>query len=108
MVSRGPPGSGQHGSAEEESDGDLPSSAVGHRERTRPRPSVAVVEAVAEVRGCDPAELRPLYDVVDPDVLDALGAGRRAGDGPRLAFEYEGVAVEVEYGDELVVTTDPR
>lgn len=46
-------------------------------------PSTAVVETVAAVRGVDPMELDPLYEVVDPQALDRLVAPRpprRTGD----------------------------
>lgn len=35
-------------------------------------PSTAVVETVAAAVGCDPTDLEPLYDYVDPDALDTL------------------------------------
>lgn len=35
-------------------------------------PTVAVVEAMAAVRGTDPTDLRPLYDAVDPQGLDRV------------------------------------
>jgi hypothetical protein len=34
--------------------------------------SQTVVTAVAEVTGCDPIELDPLYEYIDPDAMDAL------------------------------------
>lgn len=36
------------------------------------RPSVSVVETVAEATGTEPANMQPLYEVVDPDALDEL------------------------------------
>ena len=32
----------------------------------------AVIEAIAQASGTDPLEIEPLYDVLDPDALDAL------------------------------------
>jgi len=36
--------------------------------------SIAVMEALASVRHCEPTELDPLYSSVDPDALDRLVA----------------------------------
>lgn len=35
-------------------------------------PSMAIVEAVAEAEGIDPAELPPMYEIVDSDAVDRL------------------------------------
>lgn len=75
--------------------------------RTEP-PSIAVVSLVAAVAGCDPAELEPLSDVLDPDALDELFAptptGRHRTDG-RVEFSYHGYDVTVySYG---VVEVEP-
>lgn len=62
-------------------------------------PSTRVVDAVAEVRDVDVADLPPLYDVVDPDALDALFdstgtvASRREG---TVEFVYTGLHVRVD------------
>lgn len=50
-----------------------------------------VVDVVAAARGVDPMELDPLYDVIDPDALDAV-----------LARDTD-VEVAFEYADCLVV-----
>ena len=34
--------------------------------------SDALIRAVAVVEGCDPLDLTPLYDSIDPDTIDAL------------------------------------
>ena len=39
-------------------------------------PAVAVADALAEADGVDAMDLPPLYDVIDPDALDALFAER--------------------------------
>ena len=61
--------------------------------------SIAVIIAIAEHEGVDPVELdTPLYEVVDPDALDALFSGHRDGTGsPRghLSFSYNGYEVHV-------------
>lgn len=43
-------------------------------------PSEEITRAIAEAKGVDPAELDPLYDVVDPDALDELFSEPRAFD----------------------------
>lgn len=65
-------------------------------------PSEAVVRAVAAISGDEPFELTPLYEVVDPDALDALflpthdGPTEREGE---VAFNYCGYRVEIRsYG----------
>lgn len=35
-------------------------------------PSTAVVSVVAEITGGDPTTMTPLYEVLDPDALDAI------------------------------------
>lgn len=60
------------------------------------RVSDRVLEAVADARGTDPLELdRPLYDVVDPDALDALFAADDGTDTLRVEFTYGGYRVTV-------------
>lgn len=61
------------------------------------QPSMRVLERVAEAKGTDPAELTPLYSVVDPGALDALfdaGGDARTGTA-HVAFSYEGYSVVV-------------
>jgi hypothetical protein len=50
-----------------------------------PAPSLAVVEAIADLAGVEPADLPEkegvvLYDYVDPDALNAIVAGRPDSD----------------------------
>lgn len=75
------------------------------------RPSWSVVEAVAEATGRDATALRPLYDVVDADALDALldPASYRSSDlrWGRVSFRYEGCDVAV-HADGRVVVLPPE
>lgn len=54
-----------------------------------------VIEAVADKRGTDPAELEPLYRSIDPDYLEKLFSDRSRTDASaaqtctRLVFTYE-------------------
>jgi hypothetical protein len=71
---------------------------------THPEPlSRAVVEAVAARDGIDPVDVEtPLYEVVDPDALDALFDGR-AGE---VTFEYSGYRVTVTESGEVTLLGD--
>lgn len=67
------------------------------------RISYRVVTEVATASGADPADLRPLHDVIDPDALEALfddTDGAKLTDG-HVSFNYEGHLVRVE-GDGVV------
>lgn len=70
--------------------------------------STKVVAAVAEANGVDPIELdEPLYEVVDPDALDALFRSR--ADGSRLpygrvTFSMAGCEVVVDSEGHVVAT----
>jgi hypothetical protein len=59
-------------------------------------PSAAVVEMVTSVRDVPTASLPPLYDVVDPEALDALCSPRGPVDRTvSVTFGYAGFAVAV-------------
>lgn len=56
--------------------------------------SEAVISSVAAHKGIEATELPPLYDVLDPDALDALfetSSGRADG---AVTFVYAGCTVE--------------
>jgi hypothetical protein len=59
-----------------------------------------IVAAVAQKEGCDPVDLPPLYDNIDPDALDRLGHKSNV----KISFEYAGYDVSVEGGSETPVT----
>jgi len=71
------------------------------------KPSEAVVAAVAEATGRDPEHLRPLFEVVDPDALDAVFEGNAARSGESVngyvSFEFEWCEVRVGAGGRTVV-----
>lgn len=74
--------------------------------------SVRAVRAVAEATDRDPADLPSLYEVVDPDALDALfdaSENGDLGDDREFRFSYAGREVSVRR-DEVVVgpTSGPR
>lgn len=68
--------------------------------------SYGVVNEVAQAKGVEPAELRPLHDVIDPDALESLfdetdGARLREG---HVSFSYEGFLVHIEDDGSIAVT----
>lgn len=69
---------------------------------TEERPSAAVVRAAETVTGISALDLPPLYEAVDTDALDRLGA-----QDPTVTtrFTYVGLDVVVE-GDEVYVLAD--
>lgn len=76
-------------------------------------PTLGVLEAVAAASGrcvlpeeSDAEPLPPLFESIDPDVLDAFvrSTGGRGTDA-RLAFTYAGYDVTVESGGSVVVTS---
>ena len=66
---------------------------------------LAVVEAVAAERGVDPLSLKPpLYEVLDPEALDALcDRPKRTGAPVRITFSYAGCTVIVDTNGSIVV-----
>ena len=70
--------------------------------------STAVVERVARREGVHPTELTPLYDVVDPDALEAfVASGTGDGEDRQIEFSYHGYAVTVD-GAGVVSVEDPE
>ena len=59
-------------------------------------PSVCVVETVADALGTEPNDLRPLYDVIDPDALDLFFESPHRPTSGRVTFTFEGCAVAVD------------
>jgi len=76
---------------------------VGH-DRDDVTPSLAVVEAIADLAGVDPADLADetgivLYEHVDPDALDSLVVGRPGVD---VEFSVDDYRVSVGATDVVV------
>lgn len=69
------------------------------------RLAVAITDAVADGEGCDPVELAPLYQTVDPEALDKVFAGRPRSDG-KIAFEYSGYGIVIDDHGLVVVDDD--
>ncbi|MFP8957766.1 HalOD1 output domain-containing protein [Natrialbaceae archaeon A-CW3] len=62
-------------------------------------PVEAIVDLVSRVDGQSPIELRPIYEVVDPDALDTLFSHRHGSaersPGQTFEFVYEGYQITV-------------
>ncbi|ELY53270.1 HalOD1 output domain-containing protein [Natronolimnohabitans innermongolicus] len=68
-------------------------------------PSMAVIELVATATDTDPLELDPLYNAMDPTVLDSLSESPGFSS---LEFEYAGHTVVVEgNGPTLEISLEP-
>lgn len=63
--------------------------------------TVPLVEAVAAHAGIDPLELPRLFDVIDPEALDALVTSMADGE---VTFEFAGCAVKVDSSGTISVT----
>jgi len=61
---------------------------------TENTPVYVVVSAVAEAEGVDPVDLPPLYNVTDPEALNALFTSDSGGVST-VEFEYAGYSVVV-------------
>lgn len=69
--------------------------------------SYRVVSEVATATDADPADLRPLHDVIDPDALEALfddADGTKLAEG-YVSFNYEGHIVRVDGGGDVSITS---
>lgn len=60
-------------------------------------PSEAVVRAIAQTKGISPVEMPALYEIVDPEALDAIFKGRNLS---YIQFSY--------YGYKVIVVSDGR
>lgn len=71
---------------------------VRHRhDWTETDPAMAVVETLAATIDSEPGDMVPLYDVVDPDALNALLDPPNGQKSPhvQVSFRYQGLAVSV-------------
>ncbi|MFC7213042.1 HalOD1 output domain-containing protein [Saliphagus sp. GCM10025334] len=67
-----------------------------------------ILDGVTALEDTDPLELPPLYDVVDPDALEAIfsttvSGATRVG---RVEFPYAGHTVTVEFEEEPLVRVE--
>lgn len=66
-------------------------------------PSVRIIEAVANLKGCDPLDLPPLQHVVDADALDAIIADDKSIE---IEFQYANTKVSLCADGWLHIETD--
>lgn len=66
----------------------------------------SVVTAISQAAGSDPLELPPLYESIEPDILDMLTRDRTDGDGTNrvLCFKYSHWAVFVRGDGRIIVS----
>ncbi|WP_255170562.1 HalOD1 output domain-containing protein [Natrononativus amylolyticus] len=64
-----------------------------------------IVDAVATAAGCDPLEVEPLYDCLDPEALEGLFAPRRSAEARAgsVSFPIHDHVVTVVDGDRVRV-----
>jgi hypothetical protein len=83
----------------DEASGNSDTDTTAYRATDDEQSSESVIEAVSEVTGTDPAEMDPLYDVVDPDALNELfsPSADRDQQSPLdyVQFHFEGCTVTV-------------
>lgn len=68
---------------------------------------VAVTKSIADHKGVDPLDLDPLYDEIDPDVLERLFSWSVDGNKPsigELVFTYHDVEVRVTGEGDIDIT----
>jgi hypothetical protein len=66
--------------------------------------SYTVQVALSDVVECEPTELDPLADYVDPDALEAFFSGQEGDRSARsVTFEYDGYTVRIEGDGQVLV-----
>jgi hypothetical protein len=63
--------------------------------------SELIVEKVAEVTDCDPLDLPPLYQSIDPDAVDELIESLSSG---TIHFTYANQNIEIASSGEIALT----
>ena len=66
-------------------------------------PTTAIAETLAVVEGCDPAEIGPLYDLLDSDALDALVQATDTKADCAVMFPYDEYSVTVTATGDVIV-----
>lgn len=68
--------------------------------------SIAVVLAVSSVKECDPTELPPLHEAINPDALAQVfdsGPDSEVGVGTEVTFTYSDYQVTVTDGEYITL-----
>lgn len=62
--------------------------------------SMAAIHAVSSLKECKPWELVPLYETIDPEMLDELCESQQSG---TVKFVYSDFHITVERGEYLLL-----
>ncbi|WP_425492878.1 HalOD1 output domain-containing protein [Natrinema amylolyticum] len=62
--------------------------------------SIATIRAVSSLKECDPCNLTPLYETIDPDMLDDLCKSQQDG---TVKFVFSNFHITVERGEYLLL-----
>jgi hypothetical protein len=74
-------------------------------------PTEEILTAIADLEGCDPATLPPLYDAIECDALDALltsRSGARTRFDGSITFHYAGYQITATSDGDLHLIADIR
>lgn len=66
-------------------------------------PTTAIAETLAVVEGCEPAEIGPLYEVINSDALNALVQNPTAEADCAVVFPYGEYSVTVTAPGDVVI-----
>jgi hypothetical protein len=91
-----------------DADGIGPSSGrVVYKLEDGETPSTGVARAVARAEGCEPTDLPPLYDAIDPGALDSLFDSTNPDRSVETAFRLDGYEVRISQdGTDSTVIVD--
>jgi hypothetical protein len=78
-----------------------------HPDETSRSPVDAIVETVAGLEDIDPSELPPMYESINPDILNTMVRGRPSDADAAVCFVYNGWNICVR-GDGSFVVGDPE
>lgn len=78
------------------SDGQTEAHHIQHDPESGLRASELLISAVADISDTDPLELEPLYEAVDPDMLDDfVKSGSYPDMGGLISFIFGGYSIQV-------------
>lgn len=67
--------------------------------------SMAAIHAVSSLQECEPCELTPLYETIDPEMLDELCESQQNG---TVKFVFNGFHITVEQGEYLLLQPEDK
>lgn len=66
--------------------------------------SERVISALSAATGNDPLNLKPLADSIDPDAIDRLFQDQQKG--TQLSFSHDGLQIQIDGSEEIVIHSD--